>query len=298
MQMVRKIVTLCCCLCCLFGLQAQELNCLVTVNSDQIQGTNRSIFEALEKSITEYMNDRRWTDYEYLTNERIDCSIYMVINVQNGNSFAAELQVQSTRPIYNSNYKSPIFSFKDQNVEFTYFENDALTFEESSFGNNLAEILAFYAYIIIGTDGDSFANLGGNASFKKAEDIVNQAQSTNEKGWRAFEDGRNRYALINSIMDDIAKPYREYVYTYHRLGLDEMGMAAAKGRSRIAQGLPTLKDIYKERPSNIIITGFVETKLDEIISIYSKATPDERKAAYDLLAYLLPTLQHKLDELK
>ncbi len=279
-------------------MQAQELNCLVTVNSDQIQGTNRTIFEALQKSIAEYMNDRRWTDYEFLTNERIDCSIYMIINAQNGNNFAAELQVQSTRPIFNSNYKSPIFSFKDQNVEFTYYENDALTFEESSFGNNLSEILAFYAYLIIGTDCDSFAAMSGDPHFKKAEDIVNQAQSTNEKGWRAFEDGRNRYALINSIMDDVAKPYREYVYTYHRMGLDEMGVAAAKGRSRIVQGLPTLKDIYKERPSNIIITGFVETKLEEIISIYSKATPEERKAAYDLLAYLLPTLQHKLDELK
>ena len=279
-------------------LMAQELNCQVTVNADQVQGTNRSVFESLQRAITEFMNDRRWTDYEYLTEERIECSIYMIINSQNGDNFAAEIQVQSTRPIYNSNYKSPIFSYKDPNVAFSYNESDALTFEESNFGNNLTEVLAFYAYIIIGTDFDSFSPMGGTAFYGKAEDIVNQAQSTSEKGWRAFEDGRNRYALITSIMDDIAQPYRQYLYTYHRLGLDEMGITAEKSRNRIAQGLPTLKEIYKERPSNIIVGEFLETKLDELISIYSKATTDERKTAYDILSYILPTLQYKMDALK
>ena len=279
-------------------LSAQELNCKVTVNAEQIQGTNRSVFESLEKSITEFMNERRWTDYEYLTEERIECSVYLIISTQSGNSFAGEMQVQSTRPIFNSNYKSPIFSFKDQKVEFSYYEGDALTFDETSFGNNLTEMLAFYAYIIIGTDSDSFALLGGTPFYKKAEDIVNQAQSTSTTGWRAFEDGRNRYALINSIVDDIAKPYREYLYIYHRLGLDEMGISPDKSRTKINEKLTILKDIYKERPSNIIVGEFVETKLDELISIYSKATPTERKNAYDIMTYLAPTLQHRMDELK
>ena len=280
------------------NLWAQELNCKVTVNADQIQGTNRSVFESLEKSITEFMNERRWSDYEYLTEERIECSVYLILSTQSGNSFAGEMQVQSTRPIFNSNYKSPIFSFKDQKVEFSYYEGDALTFDETSFGNNLTEMLAFYAYIIIGTDCDSFALLGGAPFYKKAEDIVNQAQSTSTTGWRAFEDGRNRYALINSIVDDIAKPYREYLYTYHRLGLDEMGISPDKSRTKINEKLTILKDIYKERPSNIIVGQFVETKLDELISIYSKATPSERKNAYDIMTYLAPTLQHRMDALK
>lgn len=279
-------------------LSAQELNCKVTVNADQIQGTNRTVFESLEKSITEFMNERRWTDFEYLTEERIECSIYLIISHQSGNSFAGEMQVQSTRPVHNTNYKSPIFSFKDQNVEFSYYEGDALTFDETSFGNNLTEMLAYYAYIIVGTDCDSFALMGGTPFYKKAEDIVNQAQSTNTKGWRAFEDGRNRYALITSIVDDIAKPYREYLYTYHRLGLDEMTISPDKSRTKINDNLTILKEIYKERPSNIIVSEFAETKLDELINVYSKATPTERKNAYDILSYLVPTLQHRMDALK
>lgn len=279
-------------------LSAQELNCKVTVNADQIQGTNRTVFESLEKSITEFMNERRWTDFEYLTEERIECSIYLIISHQSGNSFAGEMQVQSTRPVHNTNYKSPIFSFKDQNVEFSYYEGDALTFDETSFGNNLTEMLAYYAYIIVGTDCDSFALMSGTPFYKKAEDIVNQAQSTNTKGWRAFEDGRNRYALITSIVDDIAKPYREYLYTYHRLGLDEMTISPDKSRNKINDNLTILKEIYKERPSNIIVSEFAETKLDELINVYSKATPTERKNAYDILSYLVPTLQHRMDALK
>ncbi len=298
MQMVKKIVAcLVGCLLCA-AVMAQELNCKVTINADQVAGTNKSVFESLERAITDFMNDRRWTDYDYLIEERIECSIYLIINAYSGDNFAAELQVQSTRPIFNSNYKSPLFSYNDQNIEFSYNESDALTFEESNFGNNLTEILAYYAYIIIGTDFDSFSKMGGTPFYSKAEDIVNQAQSTNEKGWRAFEDGRNRYALITSIMDDVAKPYREYIYTYHRLGLDEMGIATDKAKARIAQGLPVLKSIYKERPSNIIVGAFLETKLDEIINIYSKSTSEEKKAAYDILSYILPTLQYKMDALK
>ena len=285
------------CLTCA-TLSAQELNCKVTVNADQIQGTNRTVFESLEKAITEFMNERRWTDFEYLTEERIECSVYLIISNQSGNSFAGEMQVQSTRPVHNTNYKSPIFSFKDQNVEFSYYEGDALTFDETSFGNNLTEMLAYYAYIIVGTDCDSFALMSGTPFYKKAEDIVNQAQSTNTKGWRAFEDGRNRYALITSIVDDIAKPYREYLYTYHRLGLDEMTLSPDKSRNKINDNLTILKGIYKERPSNIIVSEFAETKLDELINVYSKATPTERKNAYDILSYLVPTLQHRMDALK
>lgn len=298
MRMAKSIlITLLCWFACI-GLFAGELNCKVTVNADQIQGTNRSVYSTLQASIAEFMNDRRWTDYDYLVEERIECSLYMIVSAHSGNNFVAEIQVQSTRPVYNSNYKSPIFSFNDPKVEFSYYENDALTFDETSFGNNLTEVLAFYAYLIIGTDCDSFAPMGGTPFFKKAEDIVNQAQSVNISGWRAFEDGRNRYALINSIVDDIAIPYRQYVYTYHRLGLDEMGISADKSRAKINAGLPILKDIYKERPSNIIVGAFVETKLDELLNIYSKATSDERKTAYEVMSYLAPTLQHRMEELK
>lgn len=278
--------------------QAQELNCKVTINSDQIQGTNKSVFEALQKAVTEFMNERQWTDYEYQVSERIECSLYIVVKTYSSNTFSAELQIQANRPIYNSSYKSPIFSFTDKNFNFNYTEGDPLNFDATSFGKNLTEVLAYYAYIIIGTDCDSFSKLGGTPFYRKAEQIVNQAQSTNESGWKAFEDNKNRYALINNILDEVVTPYREYFYTYHRLGLDEMSLSADKSRTRIVEGLPILKTVYKSRPSVIIINEFVETKMDEIINIYSKASSQERKDAYEILSYIVPTMQNSLSALK
>ena len=276
----------------------QELNCKVTVNADQIQGTNKSVFETLQKSLTEFMNDRRWTDYEYQTAERIDCSILLLVNTYSGSTFSAELQVQASRPVYNSTYKTPIFSYNDKNLVFSYNENDPLSFDETSFGNNLTEVLAFYALVIIGTDNDSFSRLGGTACFRRAENIVNQAQSTSETGWRAFEDTRNRYALISNLLDEMVKPYREFFYEYHRLGLDEMCISAEKSRAKIAEGLPALKNVYKARPSVIIVSEFVETKVDELVNIFSKGTSEERKNAYEVLSYIAPTMQNKLSALK
>jgi hypothetical protein len=277
---------------------ANELNCKVTVNSDQIAGTSKSVFTTLEKSITEFMNERQWTDHEYSVEERIECSMMILVNNYNNGYFNCNIQVNANRPVYGTNYKSPIYSFNDVNFAFNYNENDPLNFDENSFSDNLTAVLAYYAYMIIATDLDTFSSMGGTLIYKKAESIVNQAQSTNTKGWRAFEDGRNRYALITSIVDDIAKPYREYLYTYHRLGLDEMTLSPDKSRNKINDKLTILKEIYKERPSNIIVSEFAETKLDELINVYSKATPTERKNAYDILSYLVPTLQHRMDALK
>lgn len=282
----------------LLAAQAQELNCKVTVNADQIQGTNKSVFETLQKSLTEFMNDRRWTEYEYQTHERIDCSMLILVNSYSGNTFSAELQVQANRPVFNSNYKTPIFSYNDKNLVFSYNENDPLSFDETTFGNNLTEVLAFYALVIIGTDNDSFSRLGGTPCFRRAENIVNQAQSTSESGWRAFEDNQNRYALINNLLDDVVRPFREFFYEYHRLGLDEMGISPDKSRTKIAEGLPVLKSVYKSRPSVIIVSEFVETKIDEIVNIFSKGSPEERKTAYEILNYIAPTMQNKTAALK
>ena len=280
------------------SVQAQELNCKVTVNADQIQGTNKSVFETLQKALTEFMNDRRWTEYEYQTNERIDCSLLILVNTYSGNTFSAELQVQANRPVWGSNYKTPIFSYNDKNLVFNYNENDPLSFDETSFGNNLTEVLAFYALVIIGTDNDSFSRLGGTNCFRRAENIVNQAQSTSESGWRAFEDNKNRYALINNLLDDVVRPYREFFYEYHRLGLDEMGISPDKSRKKIADGLPVLKTVYKSRPSVIIVSEFVETKADEIVNIFTKGSTEERKTAYEVLNYVAPTMQNKIAALK
>lgn len=277
---------------------AQELNCKVTVNSDMVQGTNKSMFEALQKAVYDFMNDRQFTEYQYDEKERIECSLMIKVNSYANNYFSTELQVQAERPVYGSNYKTPTFAITDKNFNFAYTEGDQMNFDINVFGSNLTEVLAYYAYIIIGTDCDSFSRMGGTPFYNMAEQIVNLAQSTNEAGWKAFEDSRNRYAIINNILDDATKPYREYFYTYHRLALDNMYKSADNSRAMIVEGLETLKTCYKSRPSMIIINEFTSTKIDEIVNIMSNGSKDERKKAYDILSYIAPTEQKKLEQLK
>ena len=300
MQSIKKIFSTLLLLISFITLgMANELNCKVTVNSDQISGTSKSIFTTLEKSITEFMNERKWTDYEYAVEERIECSVLVLVNNYNNGSFSCNIQVNANRPVYGSNYETPIYSFNDANFSFNYNENDPLNFDENSFSDNLTAVLAYYAYMIIATDLDTFSSLGGTPIYKKAESIVNQAQSTNENGWRAFEDSGNRYAVISNILDDAVTDYRKYLYTYHRLGLDEMSISAAKSRATITEGLKTLKTVYKNHPSSsVILTPFLEAKLDEIINIYSKGSNEECNTAYDILSFIIPTSQHRFNSLK
>lgn len=300
MQSIRKIFcTLLLLISSLLLGIANELNCKVTVNADQISGTSKSIFETLEKAITEFVNERQWTDFEYAVEERIECSMMIIVNNYNNGAFSCNLQIQANRPVYGTNYKSPVYSFNDPNFAFIYNENDPLNFDETSFSQNLTAVIAYYAYMIIATDLDSFSPLGGSSIYKKAENIVNQAQSTNESGWRAFEDNQNRYAIISNILDDAMTDCRKYIYTYHRLGLDEMAISPAKSRATITEGLKTLKTVYKNHPSSsVVLTPFLEAKLDEIINIYSKGSTDECNTAYDVLSYIIPTSQHRYNSLK
>ena len=300
MQSIKKILSTLLLFICFITLGvAGELNCKVTVNSDQIAGTSKSIFTTLEKSITEFVNERQWTDHEYAVEERIECSMMILVNNYNNGSFSCNIHVNANRPVYGTNYKSPVYSFNDAHFAFNYNENDALNFDENSFSDNLTAVLAYYAYMIIATDLDTFSPLGGTPIYKKAESIVNQAQSTNENGWRAFEDSGNRYAVISNILDDALTEYRKYLYTYHRLGLDEMSISAAKSRATITEGLKTLKTVYKSHPSSsVVLTPFLEAKLDEIINIYSKGSNEECNTAYDVLSYIIPTSQHRFNSLK
>lgn len=279
-------------------IRAQELNCKVNVNADQIQGTNQTVFTALQEALTSYMNDRQWTDYSYQAEERIECTVSIVVNSYANGVFDADLQIQSNRPVYGSTYQSPLFAHLDGDFAFNYNEGDVLQFSETSFGNNLTEVLAFYAYIIIGMDCDSFSPMGGTPFYQKAEQIVNRAQSSNEAGWKAFEDHRNRYSLINNILDDLMVPFRQYIYTYHRLGLDQMSASPDKGRAEICNKILSLRDAYKSRPSAVAITDFAETKMDELVNICSKASSEEKQAVYDAMSVIVPTMTDRLDQLK
>ncbi len=268
---------------------SQELNCTVQINSDQVQGTNKSVFNTLKKSITEFVNNRKWTELTFANNERIECTMNIIVKKVESDVFTCEIQVQSRRTIYNSTYYSPLFNFKDNSFTFIYKEFDQLEMNENTITSNLTAVIAYYAYIIIGYDMDSYTRLGGTSSFQAAESIVNAAQGADLSGWKAFESTKNRYALINNILDEAFKKYRNYFYEYHRLGLDEMTSNPTNARARIAEGLPLLREANRARPSAIIISSFLDAKNDELINIFSKATSKEKTDAVQILSDVNPT---------
>ena len=186
-------------------INAQELNCTIQLNSDQVQGTNKSVFNTLQKSITEFVNNRKWTEMSFSNEERIECTMNIIVKTVVGDQFTAEIQIQSRRPIYNSAYNSTLFNFKDISFTFNYKEFDQLEMNENTITSNLTAVLAYYAYIIIGYDMDSYSRLGGTPYFQAAENIVNLAQGSDLAGWKAFETTRNRYALVNNLLDEIGR---------------------------------------------------------------------------------------------
>ncbi|HEY5590815.1 MAG TPA: DUF4835 family protein [Paludibacter sp.] len=271
-------------------VHAQELNCTVNINSTQIQGSNKSVFNTLQKSISEFINNRKWSEMTYANTERIECSMNIIVKKMESDVFTAEIQIQSRRPIYNSTYNSPLFNFKDNDFTFNYKEFDQLEMNQNTITSNLTAVIAYYSYLIIGYDMDSYSRLGGTPFFQSAESIVNAAQGADlGKGWKAFESPKNRYALTNNLLDEAFKKYRNFFYEYHRLGLDEMTSNAVNARARIAEGLPLLRDANRARPSAIVISSFLDAKSDELINIFSKATPTEKSEAVQVLSDVNPT---------
>jgi len=279
-------------------IHAQELNCVVKINSDQIQGSNKSVFNTLQKSVSEFLNNRKWSEMTYANIEQIECNMTIIIKKIDGDAFTAEIQVQSRRPVYNSTYNSPMINLKDNDFTFTYKEFDQLEMNNNTITSNLTAVLAYYAYLIIGYDMDSYTRLGGSSFFQSAESIVNAAQSADlGKGWKAFESSKNRYALINNILDEAFKKYRNYFYEYHRLGLDEMASNAVNARARIAEGLPLLREANRARPSAFVISSFLDAKNDELINIFSKGSSKEKADAVEILTDVNPTYAARYEKI-
>lgn len=280
----------------------QELKCTVTINSDQIQGTNKEVFNTLQRSIEEYVNTLRWTNMTFQEKERIECSMLLVVKSVQDNLYNCEFTCQSRRPVFGTSYYTPTMNFKDNNFIFTYQEYDRLDYQQSTFTTNLTALLAYYCYLIIGHDMDSFSKLGGTPCFQACENIVNSAQSASLEsaeavGWKAFESNRNRYALINNLMDEAFKKYRMFYYEYHRHGLDEMVHNVANGRARIAKEIKVLKEVYNARPATYVVNTFWDAKCDELVNIFSQGTSEEKKQIYDLLMDIDPTRQTTYDKI-
>ena len=283
-------------------IQGQELRCTVTINSDQVQGTNKEVFNTLKQSIEEFVNTSRWTNMTFQEKERIECSMLLVVKGVQDGVFDCEFTCQSRRPVFGTSYSSPTLNFKDDDFVFTYQEYDRLDYQQSMFTTNLTALLAYYCYLIIGHDMDSFSKLGGTPYFQTCENIVTAAQSASLDnaemvGWKAFESNRNRYALINNLMDEAFKKYRIYYYDYHRHGLDEMVTNVANARARIAKDIKALKEAYNARPATYVVNAFLDAKSDELVNIFKKGTSEEKKMVYDLLMDIDPTRQGTYDDI-
>ena len=283
---------------CAGTVSAQELNCEATVNSDQIEGTNKQVFETLQQAINDYMNTTTFTNAQFATNEKIECRLFLTIKEVNDDVFSGDLQVQSLRPVYNSSYTTTLINFRDTKIDFTYRENEPLVFSVNNMESQLTAILNFYAYLILAVDFDSFSPRGGDPYFDRLSLIVQVAQSSGESGWKAFEDTKNRSAVLGSYTDPQTTAIRDMVYLYHRQGLDNMAVSVDKGRSAVTESLSTIEKVYQTSPMSVALSMFKDAKLDELVNIYSKAPTEERNKVYKMLEPIYPTEQTRLEELK
>lgn len=300
MKLFRLITIAVCVSIGMLQANAQELRCTVTINSDQIQGSNKSVFNTLKQSIEEFVNNTKWTDLTFQERERIECNMMLIVRAVQDDMFTCEFICQSRRPVFGTSYSTPVLNFQDNTFCFRYQEYDRLDNQQHTFTTNLTALLAYYCNLIIGYDMDSFSRLGGTPYFQACENIVTAAQSASleeseAKGWKAFDSKRNRYALINNLMDEAFKPYRIFCYEYHRLGLDEMINNVANARARIAENLPLLKEAQRARPATFVVTTFLDAKNEELVNIFAGGTPDEKKKIYELLVGLDPTRQSIYD---
>lgn len=283
-----------------FLADAQELNCRVEVNASQLEGTNKSVFETLQSAINEYVNTNKWTDAQFSANERIECTLFFNITEYDSSDgkMTGTLQVQAIRPVYNSSYTTTLLNFRDTKVDFTYIENEPLTYNEANMESQLTQILNFYVYLILAIDFDSFSPRGGEPYYEKLAMIVQQAQSSGESGWKAFEDTKNRSAVLSAFTDPSTRQLRDLIYQYHLQGLDQMSVSPDKGRKTIDGTLDILTDIYKVSPMSVGLSLFKDAKLDELVNIYSKGTAEERQHAYDVLSAIFPTEQQRLEKIR
>lgn len=286
-------------------LYAQEINCHVTVNSDKIEGSNKQVFETLQKSVEDYINTTKWTNMTFADMERIECNMMIIVSGVSDNEYTCEMTLQSRRPVYGTSYTTPVLNIRDKYFNFTYQEFDRLDYQQSTFTTNLTAMLAYYCYLVIGFDLATYSRMGGQGCFDACESIVQTCQSASmteheQQAWLAYDrssGNKNRYAIISNLNDAAFKPFREYIYEYHRLGLDQMSANVANGRARIAEGIDVLVKANQARPATYIVTIFLDAKADELADIFHGGTDREKKDVYEALMRIDPTRQNTYDRI-
>ena len=267
--LMRKLLFFFSFLICYGSSFAQELNCEVVVNSDQVNQTNQQIFRTLERSLSDFVNKNKWTDRVFTENERISARMFITVTQYESDRFEANIQIQSSRPVYNTSYESPVFNYKDNAFNFIYQEFQPLVYNENVFESNLIAVVAYYVYIIIGLDADTFSLQGGDDYYRRAQNIVTQAQGTNSAGWSQETGTRSRFELVDNLLSNSFREYRIAMYNYHRKGLDILGDNNSTGKQVIAGSLRLFETLIKRRPNAFLIQTFFDAKSEEIQNIFS-----------------------------
>lgn len=250
-------------------IQAQELNCTVQINTQTLTNSNQPIFKTLERSLNEFVNNTKWTNKPYKQNEKIDCAMVINVTSYGSDQFVASIQVSSSRPVYNSTYSSPVFNFNDKDFNFRYIEYENLVYNPNSFDSNLVSIMAFYSYVIIGIDADSFSPLGGSDYFRTAQEIGSLAQQGNYKGWSQADGNQTRFMLTNELLSGTFEPIRTAIYDYHSKGMDVMNQDLKAGKEKVKEAIISLNKVYSARPNAFLTRVFFDAKSDEIQSVFS-----------------------------
>ena len=280
---------------------AQELQVKVTINSSQVEGSDKSVFENLQQTLEQWMNDRQWTELQFQKNERINVNFNITVQKydKGNNRFSCTAMIQANRPVYNSAYTTTLYNNKDGDFNFDFAQFDQLNFNEEMVDNQLTALMAYYAYLIIGLDLDSFGPQAGTEILQRCMNLTNNAQDLGFPGWKAFEDSKNRFAIINDYLDEAMKPFRQLQYDYYRKGLDEMSNNAERGRTNVSEALELLKQAHQDKPLSMLPQIWTDYKRDELANIYKgKGTQKEKEAVYNILFNLNASQSESWNKIK
>ena len=281
---------------------AQELQAKITINHAQISGTDNSVFDNLQETLEQFVNERQWTNLQFQKNERINCNFNITVGKYDKTDglFTCKALIQATRPVYNSAYTTTIYNNVDESFNFKFAQFDQLEFNEETLENHLTTLFAYYAYLIIGLDLDTFAPMGGEDVLQRCMNLTNNAQNTDFPGWKAFDNNRNRYAIISDYLDGSMQPFRQLQYDYYRKGLDEMANNAERGRTEITTAIETLlKKAHEDKPLSLLPQIWTDYKKDELANIYKgKGTQKEKESVYEILFGINPSQNTSWDKIK